>query len=66
MVGAAQRKPTGVLVVAAWRQGAPSRVAARITYTVDVTRSARVTVTAAGVEAIATAIREWLDEIGAA
>ena len=31
-------EPTAVLVVAAWHEGAPPRVAARITYSLDVTR----------------------------
>ena len=52
MVGAAARQPTAVLVVSAWHEGAPPRLAARITYTLDVTRPDRVVVTAAGVDEI--------------
>jgi hypothetical protein len=63
MVGAAAREPTALLVVAAWREGAPPRIAARITYTVDTSRAGRVTVTATGVDEIAAAVSEWLDEI---
>jgi hypothetical protein len=66
MVGATARKPAAVLVVAAWQEGVPPRVAARITYTLDVTRADRVTVTAAGVEEIATVVRQWLNELAAA
>jgi hypothetical protein len=63
MVGAAAREPTALLVVAAWREGTPPRIAARITYTVDTSRPGRVTVTAAGADEIAAAVKEWLDQI---
>lgn len=66
MVGVAARKPAAVLVVAAWQEGEPPRVAARITYTLDVTRAERVTVTAVGVEEIATVVRQWLEQLAAA
>jgi hypothetical protein len=66
MVGAAAREPTALLVVAAWREGTPPRLAARITYTVDTSRPGRVTVTAAGVDEIAAAVSEWLDQVEAA
>jgi hypothetical protein len=63
MVGAAAREPTALLVVAAWHEGSPPRLAARITYSVDTSRPGRVTVTAAGADEIAAAVNEWLDEI---
>lgn len=63
MVGAAVRQPTAVLVVSAWREGTPPRVAARITYTLDVTRPDRVTATAAGVDEIEAVVRRWLGEV---
>jgi hypothetical protein len=63
MVVAGAAKPTAVLVVSAWREGEPSVVAARITYTLDVTQPHRLTVTAAGVDAIAAVVRRWLDEV---
>ena len=63
MVGAAGRKPTALLVVAAWREGSQPRLAARITYTIDAARPERVTVTAAGPEEIAAVVKDWLDEI---
>jgi hypothetical protein len=66
MVGAAAREPTALLVVAAWHEGVPPRIAARITYTVDTSRPGRVTVTAAGVDEIAAAVTEWLDQISRA
>jgi hypothetical protein len=66
MAGAAARKPTAVLVVSAWQEGVPSRVVARITYTLDVTQSHRLTVTVAGVDEIATVVRRWLDEVSTA
>jgi hypothetical protein len=62
-MGAAGREATALLVVPAWRLGPPARVAARITSTLDVTRSERVTVTVAGVEPIAAAVRQWLEEL---
>jgi hypothetical protein len=65
MVGAAGRQPTAVLVVSAWHEGEPPRVAARITYSVDVTRADRVTVTAAGVDEITTIVQRWLHEVAA-
>ena len=66
MVGVAAREPTAVLVVSVWREGAPSRLAGRITYTLDATQPERVTVTAAGVDEIGSVIRRWLDEVEAA
>jgi hypothetical protein len=60
MVSAAPREPTAVLVVSAWREGVPPRLVARITYTIDVTRRDRVTVTAAGVDEIGAVVRQWL------
>ena len=63
MVGAAAREPTALLVVAAWREGTPPRLAARITYTVDTSRPGRASVTAAGAEEIAAAVNEWLDQL---
>jgi hypothetical protein len=65
MVGAAAREPAAVLVVAAWHEGAPPRVVARITYSLDVTRADRVTVTAAGLDEIETAIQRWLHQVAA-
>ena len=65
MVGAAARKPTALLLVAAWHEGAPPRLAARITYTIDASRSGRVTVTAAGADEIVASVGEWLHEVEA-
>ncbi len=65
MARTAAREPAAVLVVSAWREGEPPRVAARITYTLDVTQAERVTVTAAGVEEIGAVVRRWLDEVQA-
>jgi hypothetical protein len=58
-------RPTAVLVVSAWREGRPSVIAARITYTLDVASADRCTVTAAGVDEIAAVVRGWLDEVQA-
>ena len=58
-------RSTAVLVVSAWREGEPSVVAARITYTLDVASADRSTVTAAGVDAIDAVVRRWLDEVQA-
>lgn len=66
MVRAAARKPTALLVVAAWAEGSPPRLAARITYTVDASRVPRATVTAAGAGEIAAVVRDWLAEVEAA
>ena len=66
MVGGVARKPTALLVVAAWREGSPPRLAARITYTIDAARPGRVTLAAAGAEEIAAAVNDWLDEIAKA
>lgn len=60
MVGVPPREPTAVLVVSAWREGAPPRLAARITYTLDATQRDRVTVIAAGADEIGAVIRRWL------
>ena len=62
MAGASRREPTAVLVVSAWREGAPPRLVARITYTLDVTGRDRVTVTAVGVDEINGVVRRWLRE----
>ena len=66
MAGAATRKPTAILVVAAWYEGEPPRVAARITYTSDASRPSLVTVTAAGPDEITSAVGEWLSQAEAA
>jgi len=66
MVGAAAREPTALFVVAAWQEGAPPRLAARITYTVDTSHAARVTVTTSGQDEIATVFGRWLNEVVAA
>ena len=63
MVGAAARERAAVLVVSAWREGMPPRLAARITYTLDVTQSDRVTVTTAGADEIQAVVRSWLDGV---
>lgn len=63
MAGAAAREPTALLVVAAWHEGTPPRLAARITYTVDSSKPGRVSVLAAGADEIAAAVHEWLGEI---
>jgi hypothetical protein len=65
MVGAAAREPAAVLVVSAWHEGEPPRLAARITYSLDVAREDRVTVTAAGVDEIATIVQRWLHQVAA-
>lgn len=62
-MGSAPRKTTAVLVVSAWWQGAPPRLVARITSTVDTTTEDRVTATAAGVDEIVAVVRRWLQEI---
>ena len=59
----APREPTAVLVVSAWRQGAPPRLVARITFTVDTTTADRVTSTAAGIDEIVAVVRRWLHQI---
>jgi hypothetical protein len=65
MDGAAGRQPAAVLVVAAWHEGAPPRVVARITYSLDATREDRVTVTAAGLDEIETTVQRWLHQVAA-
>ena len=65
MGSAAAQKPIAVLVVSAWHEGAPARLAARITYTRDVRDSERVTVTAAGLDEIDAVFRRWLHEVDA-
>jgi hypothetical protein len=65
MVGAGAGRPTGVLVVSAWYEGEPPILAARITYTLDVTVPDRITITAAGLDAIDGVVRKWLREIEA-
>ncbi|HEV8250445.1 MAG TPA: hypothetical protein VGQ15_10775 [Gaiellaceae bacterium] len=66
MVGPARRKPTALLVVTAWHEGATPRLAARITYTIDASQPGRVTVTAAGADEIVATVAGWLDEVEAA
>jgi hypothetical protein len=66
MAGAATRKPTAILVVAAWHEGEPPRLAARITYTLDASRPSLVTVTAVGSDEITSAVVEWLSQAEAA
>jgi hypothetical protein len=63
MAGADVRKPTAVLVVSAWHEGEPPKVAARITYTLDVTKPSRVSVAAAGIGEIEAVVRRWLDGV---
>lgn len=63
MASATARKPTAVLVVVAWSEGAPARLVARITYTLDATQPQRITVAAAGKEEIAATVRHWLDTV---
>jgi hypothetical protein len=46
--------------MSAWREGAPPRLAARITYTLDATKRDRVIVTAAGIDEIDAVVRRWL------
>lgn len=65
MVGAAARQPTAVLVVSAWYEGAPPRLAARITSTLDVTRPERVVVVVTGAEEIVGVVRRWVADIAA-
>jgi hypothetical protein len=64
MARLAAREPTAVLVVAAWLHGTPPRVAARITYTHDVSRPEREVVTASGMDEITAVVRRWLDDVG--
>jgi hypothetical protein len=63
MARLAAREPTAVLIVAAWLHGTPPRVAARITYTHDVTRPEREVVTASGVDEITAVVRRWHEEL---
>jgi hypothetical protein len=63
MAGTTARTPTRVLVISAWHEGEPPVLAARITYTLDVTLSDRATVTVAGVDAIGAVVRRWLNEV---
>ena len=63
MVGAAAREPAAVLVVAAWHEGVPPRLAARITYSLDASRNDRVEVTAAGVDEIEAVVHRWLRQV---
>ena len=65
MVGVAARSSAAVLVVSAWREGNPPRVAARITYTLDAASADRLTVTAAGVDEIGAVVRRWLEQVRA-
>jgi hypothetical protein len=65
MVPVDARGPTAILVVAAWAEGVRSRVAARITFTQDVTRSERVMVTASGLDEITDVIRSLLEQVRA-
>ena len=65
-MGPAPRELTAVLVVSAWRQGAPPRLVARITSTVDTTTGDQVTATAAGVDEIVAVVRRWLHEVDVA
>jgi len=57
-------EPSAVLVVRAWVHGSPPRIAARVTYTPDVTQPERVTRTVAGADAIGAVVQGWLDELG--
>jgi hypothetical protein len=66
MVGAAAREPAAVLVVSAWHEGEPPRLAARITYSLDAAHEDRVTVTAAGADEIARVVQRWLHAVAAA
>jgi len=66
MVGAAARQPTAVLVVSAWYEGAPPRLAARITSTLDVTRPERVVVVVAGEGEIVRVVRQWVADVATA
>jgi hypothetical protein len=52
-----------VLVVAAWHEGEPPVVVARITYTLDVTTADRLTVAAAGLDEIGAFIEGWLQDV---
>ena len=54
-----------MLVVAAWREGTPPRLAARITYTLDARRPERTTLTAAGIDEIGAVVRRWLEHVQA-
>jgi hypothetical protein len=65
MVGAAARQPTAVLVVSAWYEGAPPRLAARITSTLDVTRPERVVVVVAGEDELVRVVRRWVADVAA-
>ncbi len=65
MVAAAARQPTAVLVVSAWYEGAPPRLAARITSTLDVTRPERVVVVVAGEDEIVRFVQRWVADVAA-
>lgn len=54
---------TGVLVIRVWAEGdRPLVLRARMTWTLDVTEREQVTAAVAGIDAIETATRAWLEE----
>jgi hypothetical protein len=56
-------EPTAVLVIRAWRHGAPPVVAARITYTLDATSPEKQEVAASGIREIGAVVERWLEEV---
>ncbi len=65
MACASTRQPTAVLVLAVWHEGAPPRLAARLTSTLDAAGGDRSTVTAAGRDEIEAVVRRWLEQVEA-
>ena len=63
MAGSSTRQPTAVLVLSAWHEGAPPRLVARITSTLDAGSSERASATASGSEEIAAFVRDWLEQL---
>jgi hypothetical protein len=54
---------TATLLIRAWLHGDPPQVAARLTYTRDLTDPERVSVTVAGEDEISALVRRWLEEL---
>ena len=59
---AAARDRTGVLIIRLWREDVPPNgIRARIIKSMDITSEEPVTSTAADLEGISRAVRDWLD-----
>jgi hypothetical protein len=59
-------EPTAVLVIRAWRHGAPPVVVARITYTLDARTPEQEEVAATGVAEIGAVVERWLEHVAGA